>query len=168
MDPFTAVFASYIDLVSDRAMQDLAADGAGTQSVVVEHQGIRVPYSYQDWQVQYPSVCDGLRSYAVVFSRCTVAAQSLFNETCTYLQEHPSDYAGYPKLKDMYCHAALSYQSSSAEISWSAQRTKVDEAREQCNLAVAQYAADRTDARRIEKETACKRYHALQAQEAKK
>ena len=61
MDPISVIFASYLELVSvgvTNKMTDIV--GTQMQSVVVEHQHIKIPYSYQLWRIRPKSVCNGV------------------------------------------------------------------------------------------------------------
>lgn len=56
--------------------------GIRAQSLVVDRQGVRTPYSYQLWTIQPKSVCQSYGGNVEEFSRCTVVAESMFTEAC--------------------------------------------------------------------------------------
>lgn len=163
MDPISAAFATYLEAVSSRVTERMT-DVLGTevQAIVVQHNGINVPYSYQIWKIRPQSVCGTYRQDFPFFSKCTVAAQSLFRETCGHLQANPQSHWKHQKLKNMYCDAAVTYQPSVANVEWSEESTPIEQARSECNLAVAELMSDRSSEYRKKKDEACGRYHALQ------
>ena len=164
MDPLSAAFASYLDLVSSRVTERMT-DVLGTemQAVVVEHQGVRVPYAYQVWRIRPQSVCSPYRRQIAQFSACTLAAHSLFQDTCAYLQAHPQEHWKHLKLKNMYCEAAITYQPTLADVQWSREPSPREQARSACNLAVAALMNEPSPENRRKKEDACMSYEALKA-----
>lgn len=54
MDPVSYLFSAYLNLV-----QQQVADIYGTEAktLVVQYEGESVPFSFQLWQIQQPSVC---------------------------------------------------------------------------------------------------------------
>ena len=163
MDPISAVFATYLDAVSNVTMERMTeVMGTEVQAVVVKPDGVDVPYSYQIWKIRPQTVCGTYRQDVALYSKCTVAAQSLFNDTCAYLQANPQSHWKYRKTKNMYCDAAATYQPTVANVEWSNDVSPVEEARAECNLAVAELMGNRTAKNRKKKEEACEKYHALQ------
>lgn len=62
MDPVSAIFASYLELVSQKTTERMSdVLGLEVQTVSVTHQNIRVPYAYQMWKVQHKSICRGYK-----------------------------------------------------------------------------------------------------------
>lgn len=164
MDPISAIFAPIVDVISAPiAQRTTDVMGTRVQTLVVEHQGIRVPYSYQLWKIQPKSVCHGYAGHVEEFSRCTVAAKSMFTEACGQLQKKPGSDWRHTKLQNMYCTAAVSYQPTVARIGWSADTTPLYEARAECNLAIAELVGNTDPAARQRKKAACDRYDALKA-----
>jgi hypothetical protein len=164
MDPIGAIFASIVDVISNPISQRFAdVTGTQVQSHVVEHQGIPVPYSYQLWKIQPKSVCHSYGNNVEDFSRCTVAAKSMFTEACQHLQKEPAADWRHTKLQNMYCTAAVSYQPTVAAIGWSADTSPLDEARAACNLAIAELVGNPDPAARQRKKAACDKYDALKA-----
>jgi|SRR5699024_1681887 len=162
MDPISAVFATYIDLVSSQAttaVSDLL--GTEVQAVVVQHRKMSIPYSYQAWKIQDQTVCATYRQNFPLFSRCTINAQDLFQETCTHLQANQQTHWKQQKMKNMYCTAATTFQPVVASIEWSSEASPVAEARTQCNLAVAELMGDRSTDNLKKQELACGKYHEL-------
>ena len=165
MDPISAVFASYMDLVSAQTTGRMT-DMLGTQleSRVVEHSGIRVPYAYQLWQIRQDSVCASYRQDLTRFAPCTRAAQSLFQDTCSYLQANPQQDWQHAELTNMYCEAAVYYRPTTAEVQWTKEQTPLDQARAACNLAIAQLLHDPSPENRQKKAATCGRYDALKGE----
>ena len=58
--------------------------GTEIQSRVVENGGIKVPYAYLLRNIQPKPVCARYSSNVDNHSRCTVAAKSLFTDTCEH------------------------------------------------------------------------------------
>ena len=168
MDPISAAFASYIDLVSFRATKRMT-DMLGTevQTVVVEHQGIRIPYMYQIWKIKPKSVCSSYSQNISNYSKCTIAAQSLFKDTCAYLQANPKEHWKHLKLKNMYCAAAITYKPTMASIESAAVQSPLDKARAKCNLAVAEAMGNQSNENKKKKEKACAEYRTLNTQQPK-
>ncbi|MCB0253945.1 MAG: hypothetical protein KDI55_09465 [Anaerolineae bacterium] len=164
MDPIGAIFASIVDVISTPITQHYSdVAGLQVQTLVVEHQGVRVPYSYQLWKIQTQSVCQGQGATVDQFSRCTVAAKSMFTEACDQLQKKPGSDWRHTELQNMYCTAAVSYQPTVANIGWSADTSPLDEARAECNLAIAELVGNSDPAARQRKKVACDKYDALKA-----
>jgi hypothetical protein len=164
MDPLSAAFASYLDLVSTQITRHMT-DTLGTeiQAVVVKHKGIRIPYSYQIWQIRPKSVCSSYRHNTLQFSKCTLAAQSLFQDTCAYLQAHPQEHWKYHKLTNMYCLAAESYQPTIANMQWTPEQSLMEQAQTECNLAVTALMNDPSAENEKKKAAACLKHQSLKA-----
>jgi hypothetical protein len=162
MDPITLLFASCLDAVSSIATQH-TSDVLGTevQALVVEHKGTKVPYAYQRWTIKPQSVCASDESKVAAYSRCTVAAKSLFADTCERLQSTTGDHWKHRKLKNMYCAAAVSYKPVIATIDWSPKSTPLEDARAECNAAIADLFDNPDPAAKKHKKTACGQYDAL-------
>lgn len=164
MDPLCAAFASYLELVSSRVTERMT-DVLGTemQAVVVEHQGVRVPYAYQVWRIRPQSVCSPYRRQIAQFSACTLAAHALFQDICAYLQAHTQEHWQHHKLKNMYCEAAITYQPTLADVQWSREPSPREQARSACHLAVAALMNEPSPENRRKKDEACQSYEALKA-----
>jgi hypothetical protein len=164
MDPITAIFTSYLDIVST-SLTDRTSDILGTemQARIVEHDSIRVPYTYQMWQIRKPSVCESYRDNFSDYSKCTIAAKSLFNDICTYLQDHPGKNWKYRKHKNMYCHAAISYKPTMAAIDWTGQDTELEDARSECNVAKAGHTGNPDPQAQRQIKQACRKYNSLKS-----
>jgi len=136
MDPISSLFSIYLDSITTplyHRMTDII--GAEIQAQVVEYHGVSLDYQYQLWQVRQNSVCSGQRSNIGRFSKCTEAAKSFFTETCIALQRNPEKHWRYTKLKNMYCHAASTYQPVVAKISRpTAQESAIMDAKQKCSL----------------------------------
>ena len=162
MDPLSMIFATYIDLVSSTVYETMS-DRLGTEieSVVVKHEGMDVPYSYQMWKIRPDGVCTTYHLDIQKLAKCTIAAKSLFQNTCLHLQNNPRSDWKYRKLKNMYCHAANTYQPVLASIRVSENRTPLQLARSECNIAVAKLMSDKSDENRKTQEQACEKYRQL-------
>lgn len=163
MDPISLAFATYIDLVSSRVYETMT-DLVGTeiQSVVVKHDGMDVSYFYQMWKIRSDYVCTIHRHDIQKFSRCSITAKSLFQKTCIHLQNNPQSDWKYRKLKNMYCHAANTYQPVLASIQKSEARTPLQQARTECDTAIAKLMNHKSDENRKSQELACEKYRQFQ------
>lgn len=165
MDPISAAFTSYLELVSSGATSRMT-DVLGTevQAVVVEHHNVNIPYAYQMWKLRPDSACASSRQNVVLYSKCTVAAQSLFKETCAHLQANPEHHWKHRKLKNMYCGAAATYQPTMASVQWSNEPSPLQQARTDCNLAISKLMTFRSAETEKKKEKACGIYRSLRGQ----
>lgn len=138
MDPLGALFASYLEMVSDITINHYTDRlGIEAQAKVVQYHGVQIPYSFQLWRIQDRSVC---RSYAhdmVAFSDCTLKAQKLFQEVCQHMQANLKQDWRFKKQKSMYCNAAVNFRPTMAQISAAPQRSDLEQAERKCNLAIA-------------------------------
>lgn len=165
MDPISVIFASHLELVSfnvTHKMTDLL--GTEIQSVVVEHQNIQVPYSYQLWRIVPKSVCNTYNLNIEEFSRCTLAAKSLFNETCLYLQKGEKEHWKYTKMKNMYCNASMTFKPTIANIRRASVKTPLQLARTECNIATAELMGNHNSKTQKKKESSCAKYQNLKQQ----
>ena len=137
MDPVSFVFAAYMDAVQNTVHAQVA-DTLGTEvkAMMIDYQGVEVPFQYQIWRVKDQSVCSSYESDLVHYSKCTVTAKKLFTALCTQLSQKPSAHWRYTKTKNMYCNAAVSYKPTIARIGAAEERTEDEEARAACNLAI--------------------------------
>ena len=137
MDPISLVFSAYLDAVQSNVHTQLT-DTLGTEvkAVVIDYQGVKVPFQYQIWRVRDNSVCSSYQSDLIQYSQCTVKAKELFQTLCAQLSKKPSTHWRYTKTKNMYCNAAVSYQPTIARIGEAEERTEDEEARAACNLAI--------------------------------
>jgi len=162
MDPISAIFASYLDLVSNTAHEHVS-DVMGTEitALVVKHDGISIPYTYQIWKVKEKSVCATYEPNIAHYSKCTVAAKSLFNDICQHLQENKANNWKHKKLKNMYCNAAITYQPTVASVDWTNKESPLRAARAECNLAIAGLMGSTDSELLKKKEEACGNYQTL-------
>lgn len=162
MDPLSALFASYLELMSNTVHTHMT-DRMGTelQAVVVKHRGIPVPYSYQLWRIRPQSVCGRYRDDIGIYSKCTVAARSLFEQTCGHLQTNKTTHWKQQKLKNMYCAAAVGYQPTLATLERPKEKTPLEAARSACNTAIAEQMGNPDPAVRKQRENACGEYQAI-------
>ena len=134
MDPISLVFAAYLDSVQS-TVHARVTDTLGTEvkAVIIDYQGVPVPFQYQMWRVIDKSVCSRYQSDLTYYSHCTVTAKELFSALCSQLSQKPSEHLRYIKTKNMYCNAVVSYEATIAWIGGA----EGEEAKAACNLAIA-------------------------------
>ena len=134
MDPISLVFAAYLDSVQS-TVHARVTDTLGTEvkAVIIDYQGVPVPFQYQMWRVKDKSVCSRYQSDLTYYSHCTVTAKELFSALCSQLSQKPSEHLRYIKTKNMYCNAVVSYEATIAWIGGA----EGEEAKAACNLAIA-------------------------------
>jgi len=156
MDPVSLLFTAYLDSIQNTVYVRLAdLHGTEIKAVMIDYQGIEVPYQYQLWRVRNKSVCQPYKSQITEFSKCTLAAKSLFRDLCAQLSDKPSNQWRYSKLKNMYCNAAVSYEATVARIGVSGERSGEEAARAECNLAIAAALGSRDAVVIAERERVC-------------
>lgn len=167
MDPVTVAFATFLNGLVQSYASAVAASvtdamGMEMQSQVVAYQDRQITYQYQRWRLRHDSVCVNLRENLLEFSQCTVAAKEMFAETCSYLQDNPSEHARYARLKNLYCNAAVEFKPTIASVSDAPETVdELTSLRQECNLATAE-AMGSTDAVLVKKrDTACAAYRKL-------
>ena len=138
MDPIALVLAAYMDSVQS-TVNARVSDTLGTEvkALIIEYQGVPVPFQYQMWRVKDKSVCSRYQSDLTYYSHCTVTAKELFTTLCSQLSQTPSDHWRYIKTKNMYCNAAVSYEATIAWIGGADEETEDEKAKAACNLAIA-------------------------------
>ena len=138
MDPIALVLAAYIDSVQS-TVNARVSDTLGTEikALIIEYQGVPVPFQYQMWRVKDKSVCSRYQSDLTYYSHCTVTAKKLFTALCSQLSQKPSDHWRYIKTKNMYCNAAVLYEATIAWIHGAEEEAEDEEAKASCNLAIA-------------------------------
>ena len=138
MDPVSLLFTAYLDSIQNTVharFTDL--HGTEIKAMMIEYQGVEVPYQYQLWRVRDKSVCQPYKSQITQFSNCTLAAKALFRDLCAQLSGKPSNHWRHSKLKNMYCNAAVSFEATVARIAVAGERSEEKAARAECNLAIA-------------------------------
>ena len=138
MDPIALVLAAYMDSVQS-TVNARVSDTLGTElkALIVEYQGVPVPFQYQMWRVKDKSVCARYQSDLTYYSHCTVTAKKLFSELCSQLSQKSSEHWRYIKTKNLYCNAAVSYKATIAWIDGAEEGAEGEEAKAACNLAIA-------------------------------
>ena len=138
MDPVSLLFTAYLDSIQNTVHARMT-DVYGTEikAVIIDYQGVEVPYQYQLWRIKDKSVCLPYKSQITQFSKCTLAAKALFGDLYTQLSDKPSNHWRHSKLKNMYCNAEVSYQATSDQISESEEKSEDEKARAACNLTIA-------------------------------
>ena len=138
MDPIALVLAAYMDSVQS-TVNARVSDTLGTEvkALIIEYQGVPVPFQYQMWRVKDKSVCSQYQSDLTYYSHCTVTAKELFTTLCSQLSQKPSDHWRYIKTKNMYCNAAVSYEVTIARIDGAEEGAEGEENKAACNLAIA-------------------------------
>lgn len=152
---FSSIFQSMFDEVGE-------INGAELQAEIVEHNGQNIGYQYQFWKINEKSVCASQRNNLQNYSNCTIAAKSLFTETCTYIQNNPRSNWQYKRLKAMYCNAAVNYQPTIANVSAvNIDQTEINEARQRCNILTVDALGNNDAELNKERDEACQYYKSL-------
>ncbi|WP_100657049.1 hypothetical protein [Alteromonas flava] len=156
MDVVSAIFATYIDAVSNK-FHDRLTDQFGTevQAKVVQYNGHSISYSHQLWRIQDKSVCGTIDNDLNQKSRCTQAAKAMFNEMCMYLQSNPQSGWRYTKTKNMYCNAATNYKPVIATVSFDEQSDSKKK-QEACSVATLRVMESATAENIKARDIACK------------
>ena len=156
MDPVSLLFTAYLDSIQN-TVHARFTDLYGTEikAVMIEYQGVEVPYQYQLWRVRDKSVCQPYKSQITQFSKCTLAAKVLFRDLCAQLSDKPSNHWRHSKMKNMYCNAAVSYEATVARIGVPGERNEKETARAECNLAIAAALESRDPVVISERERVC-------------
>ncbi|MDF1762896.1 MAG: hypothetical protein P1U57_05765 [Oleibacter sp.] len=165
MAGLTAAIASLMMLPGQHMGNEIIESaGYEVKSVVIDHNGIDVPFSYQLWKVIPKSVCSSYSQNISGFSKCTLAAKDLFTETCLHYDFGSLNNRNSYKLKNMFCNASVSYQPVLANVQWSSEPSEIDQARSDCNVAKAALLGRPHDpqAVKVEKE-ACSLYQSLKS-----
>lgn len=136
MDPVTVIFSAYLNTLQS-ATYDHVNESFGTQmqAVVVNYEGVKIPYQYQMWTVRQASVCQPYVASVAEYSRCSLAAAGLFNDLCNRLSAQPNGDWRQKKFRNMYCNAAVSYKPTIAKISSAQAAPAANQARQRCNAA---------------------------------
>ncbi len=141
MDTVSMLFASFLTSMTN-SIHTHVSDVMGTelQINIVEYQEHKIDYQYQLWKIKPESVCSTKKAELVdQYSACTIAAKSMFNETCSYLTQNPQNHWKYTKLKNMYCSSAVTYIPVTATISRpSENEAEVLEAKQACSILTLQ------------------------------
>jgi hypothetical protein len=156
MDPVSLLFTAYLDSIQNTVharFTDL--HGTEIKAVMIDYQGVEVPYQYQLWRVRNKSVCQSYKSQITQFSKCILAAKSLFKDLCAQLSDKPSSHWRHSKLKNMYCNAAVSFEATVARIGMAGERSKEEAARAECNLAIVRAMGSRDAVLIAERERVC-------------
>ena len=138
MDPVSLLFTAYLDSIQNTVharFTDL--HGTEIQAVMIDYQGVKVPYQYQLWRVKDQSVCLPYKSQITQFSKCTLAAKALFGDLCTQLNDKPRNHWRHSKLKNMYCNAAVSFEPTVRGLVWLRRGLRMRRLGGACNLAIA-------------------------------
>jgi len=155
MDPVSLLFTAYLDSIQNTVnarFTDL--HGTEIKAVMIDYQGVEVPYQYQLWRVRNKSVCQPYKSQLTQFSKCTLAAKALFRDLCAQLSDKPSTQWRHSKLKNMYCNAAVSFEATVARIAVAGDRREAA-ARVECNLAIVRAMGSRDAVVIAERERVC-------------
>ena len=156
MDPVSLLFTAYLDSIQNTVHGRMTGlHGTEIKAVMIEYQGVEVPYQYQLWRVRDRSVCLPYKSQLTQFSKCTLAAKALFRDLCAQLSDKPSTQWRHSKLKNMYCNAAVSFEATVARIGVAGERSKEEAARVECNLALAAPLGSRDAVVIAERERVC-------------
>ncbi|MFK5913626.1 MAG: hypothetical protein QM484_04555 [Woeseiaceae bacterium] len=162
MDPLSAAFASYLELVSNTAKKSYAdVVGVNETSLVVNYNGIAVPYKFQLWKIKDKTVCSTYSNNIAKYSKCTLMAKSLFSDTCNHMNKNKIYDGKKKQIRNMYCRAAKTFKPTVASISKANDRTPVALARSKCNMAIADAMGSSEPYLKNQKNEACDRYKKL-------
>jgi len=129
-------YSSFVQGIADSITSDYREImNVDLQTKQIEYSGQTVTYQYLLWRLRPKSVCANYKHDVLQYSQCGRAAQQLFNETCKYLNENPSDHWKHQKLKTLYCSASVEYRPVIAEAGRS--KKEDDESlkqRQQCSV----------------------------------
>lgn len=136
MDPVAILFSAYLDAVQSSVHSHLT-DSLGTElkAVVIEYQGMAVPFQYQMWRVREQSVCTRYSEDIALQSACTLKAKALFTELCTTLSATPSNHWRHTKSKNMYCNASVTYKPLVARVAPSHEPSALAKVKADCSAA---------------------------------
>ncbi|MBK1725309.1 hypothetical protein [Thiocystis violacea] len=151
MDPISALLAGYLNAATQAFdHMDLAL-----RTEAIEHQGLTVTFTHQQWRIREASVCEGERGDVVRLARCTAAAKDLFRQVCQALQANPRNHPDDPSLQRMYCSAAARYRPTQASVEWAEPVEAEAQARQACRLAQAALLTENTPETRHRRKVAC-------------
>ncbi|PCJ37169.1 MAG: hypothetical protein COA75_05335 [Cellvibrionales bacterium] len=162
MDPVAYLFSAYLNTIQTVSYNQLSESmGTDISAVVIEHEGVSVPFQFQMWKVKDNSVCANFRQNIGAYSECTVKASELFSKLCSSLAlKHDQDWR-YKKTKNMYCNAAISYKPTIAHISTATEESEIQRVKKECNSSTIE-AMGSNDLRKVNKrDTNCRKYHDL-------
>lgn len=169
MDPISLFFASYVELVQSTAQKRiLDVMGTDVSAISVLHDGVDVSFSYQMWRIRDKSVCANYTENTAKYSKCTVAASSLFKGVCNELQQVNSKNTKNRRERNMYCNAAAQFKPVIANVQWTESRTELDLARRVCNTAIAVASGSTDPVVLKERDDTCLVYRELKAQNGDK
>lgn len=137
--------------------------GNEVQAQLVEYQNQQIDYQYQFWKIKDPSVCARIKMNDISkYSSCTITAKQLFSDTCSYLQSHPQQNWKYPKLKNMYCLAAVDFKPTIAQISQPSEaEAERWDAKQKCSLLTLNARSSASLAIAKERDIACSEYQRI-------
>lgn len=164
MDPVSVLFSVYLNsVINSTDPETTATMGTELQSLVIQYQGVDVPFDYQLWQIQDSSVCHRYRGDINAFSKCTVLAKDLFQSLCTELGKSDKEHWQFDKTKAMYCEAGDSYEPTVAKVTLSGDSDldDVQLARQKCSAAVIKAMDSREPSVMAERKAACEAYEKL-------
>lgn len=165
LDPVAYLFSAYLNSVQTTTYDHLT-DSIGTEikAVVIEYEGVNIPFQFQMWRIRSSSVCGNLSQNMAAYSQCTIKASKLFSELCSGLKAKRGKDWRYKKTKNMYCNAAVSYKPTIAHISAAIEESDIQRTKKECNSATIE-AMDSGDPGVVKKRDAsCKRYRELKQQ----
>lgn len=166
MESISVAFSIFLSSITG-GMQLHVSDviGADLQTQVIEYKNHKIDYQYQLWKIKSASVCSTTKHELVSeYSQCTVAAKSFFIETCSHLTNNKRNHWKHKKLENMYCSAAVSYESTIAQISIpTAKEAELLEAQQACSILTLQARQTRSQQHATQRDKACAEYKALTA-----
>lgn len=131
--------------------------GTELQSVDTHFNEQRITLQYQVWKINHQSVCSQAQLNAMQFSECTQAAKQLFQTLCNEL---PNTHPRNQQLKRMYCHAAVDFKPTIAQISRSqaGDNDKVQNLRTKCNDLIFKAKISESASDERARDQACQKY----------
>lgn len=136
MDVVSAVFATYLDVVSNSVHERMTDRmNIEVQAKIVSYQDYQISYSYQLWRIQEKSVCETYSQDLNQKSFCSQAAKSMFRDMCYYLQNNPQTGSKFKKTKNMYCNAATNFKPLISTVSLD-DKSDSQKSKQACSVAI--------------------------------
>tara|TARA_Y100000052_G_C2936287_1_gene77632 strand:+ start:91 stop:684 length:594 start_codon:yes stop_codon:yes gene_type:complete len=159
-----SVFKSYLNFTRSMVMDGYYEDaGLYLKSVIVNHQGVDVPFSFQLWRIRPETVCGSYKANVIAHSKCSQAAAHLFREGCYSTSFDDLSKARASRVRNMFCQASNTYKPTVASIEAAGETSELDDAKSACNAAIMIYSADPSRANAAERDKQCGLYEELKS-----
>ncbi len=156
MDPFSQLFAAYLEMVSNNITSAYVdASNTAITSQALNYQGTEIQFQYFLWQVKQESVCANLKQLAIPYSNCTQQAKAMFTDLCKQLSAMNNLNNKGRSLSRMYCNASLNYKPMIASISQPKQRTESELKERECNRLILEAMQDNDSAIAKQRDLIC-------------